>query len=487
MSKSKTLSLMATFAVLIVSTLSFGQDVKTTLFKDADAAMKSAQKAHANVLAPKNYGEAMKYYNEANEDYSKGKNLEDIRKKLRASISYFTKATEATKLADVTFTSSIKARADAQVAESAKFANELWRQAEGKFAEGATKLEDGNVNDAKKKASEAETLYRQAELDAVKANYLKETWDLLEQADRTKVKDRAPKTLAKAQKLIQQAEKELNTNRYDTDVARNLASQAKYQAKHAIFLANTVNALKDSKKSMEDFLLATEQPLEKIANSIDVVAEFDQGYSKPTDAIISYITTYQDSAAKLSQTLAELDQQVGNLQARVGEMEEQLGAQQKEKSALAQRIEAQAKLREQFASVEQMFDREEARVMREGNDVIMRLTGLTFESGSTTILPKYFGLLTKVQSAIRVFPGSTISIEGHTDSFGGDAQNLRLSQERAEAVRQYLIANMGLSETTITSVGYGESKPFATNETADGRTRNRRIEVVIYPNTGGTF
>lgn len=487
MSKSKTLSLMAALAILIMSTLSFGQDVKTTLFKDADAAMKSALKARADVLAPKNYGEAMKYYNEANEDYSKGKNLEDIRKKLRASISYFAKAIEATKLAEVTFTSSIKARSDAQVAESAKFANELWRQAEGKFAEAATRLEDGNVNDAKKKASEAETLYRQAELDAVKANYLKETWDLLEQADRMKVKDRAPKTLAKAQKLIQQAEKELNTNRYDTDVARNLASQAKYEAKHAIFLSNTIKAFKDSKKSMEDFILVTEQPLEKIANSIDVVAEFDQGYGKPTDAIVSYITTYQDSAANLSQTLAENEQQVSNLQARVGEMEEQLGAQQKEKSALAQRIEAQAKLREQFASVEQMFNREEARVMREGNEVIMRLTGLTFESGSSTILPKHFGLLTKVQNAIREFPGSTLSIEGHTDSFGGDEQNLRLSQQRAEAVRQYLIANMGISDTAITAVGYGESKPCATNETADGRTRNRRIEVVIYPNTGGTF
>jgi outer membrane protein OmpA-like peptidoglycan-associated protein len=90
--------------------------------------------------------------------------------------------------------------------------------------------------------------------------------------------------------------------------------------------------------------------------------------------------------------------------------------------------------------------------------------------------------LSKVQNAINIFPGSEITVEGHTDSFGGDEVNLRLSQERAEAVRQYLLANMrNLSADQVKAVGYGESKPIANNETAEGRAKNRRIDIVITP------
>ena len=77
-------------------------------------------------------------------------------------------------------------------------------------------------------------------------------------------------------------------------------------------------------------------------------------------------------------------------------------------------------------------------------------------------------------------PDRRVSIEGHTDSFGGDAVNLRISQERAGAVRQYLLANMrDMDSSVIDATGYGETNPVANNETADGRARNRRIDVVI--------
>ncbi len=81
-----------------------------------------------------------------------------------------------------------------------------------------------------------------------------------------------------------------------------------------------------------------------------------------------------------------------------------------------------------------------------------------------------------------VFPESRVRVEGHTDSHGTDAANLKLSSERAQAVRQYLVANMGMDISRIEAVGYGESRPVATNETAEGRARNRRIDVVITPN-----
>ncbi len=486
--------LTAVFAIVIAAGASFSQDVKTALFKDASDALKAAKKVQADVLAPKNFGEAMKYYQEADVDFKKGKNLEDIRSKLRAAVAYLQKASEATRLAEVTFTSSTKARSDAKNAEAPKFASALWVEAESKFAEAAGKLEDGDINSAKKRAGEAEAIFRQAELDAIKGNYLNETWELLKQAEALKVKDRAPKTLQRAQSLIAQAEKELNTNRYDTDVARSLAQQAKYEAKHALFLANVVKQMKDNKQTTEDLLLASEKPLQEIAEKMDITPSFEAGFSKTSGEIIQYVTTYQDSAAKLSQDLAERDQQIVTLQGRIAEVDKQvadmqkkLGIKEMEKSALAKQIEEQARMRELFASVEQSFTREEARVMREGNDIIIRLVGLNFPVAKSTIESQHFGLLTKVIAAMNKFPQSTISIQGHTDSYGSDERNLQLSIARAEAVKQYILANSNFEAARLEAVGYGESKPIASNDTAEGRAKNRRIDLVIQPRMGGTF
>ena len=464
-----------------------GYDIKTVLFKDVNKTLKAARRVQADVLAPKNFGEAMKRYQEAEADLQQGKNLEGIQNKLREASVFFQAAIDATKLAEVSFPNSMKARKDAQYTESAKFSSKLWTEAENKFNEAAGRLEDGDVNDAKKKAGEAEKLYRQAELDAIKTNYLHETRELLKQAERLAVKDHAPKTLHNAQQLIKQAEKELNENRYDTDVARNLARQANYQAKHAIYLANAIKQMKDNKQSWEDLMSASEKPLQQIAEKTDLVASFDTGLGKTTNEIIAYITTYQDSVAGLSQDLDWYDQELYLQQARVTELEQQVGSQAREKSALAQQIAKQAKTRELFAHVERSFRRDEAKVLREGNDIIIRLTGLNFPSAAATIEQQSFGLLTKVRDAINSFPECTVAVLGCTDSYGSDEQNLLLSNQRAEAVKQYLLANTKLDASRVEAIGYGESKPIASNETEEGRAANRRVEVVIHPWTGGTY
>lgn len=477
---------IVTLFVATANSLAATQEVKTALFKEANAALKSAKKVQADVLAPKNFGEAMKRYQEAEADFQQGKNPDDIRKKLGESSAYFQKAIEATRLAEVTFTNSMKARKDALFTEAPKFAPPLWTDAEKKFNEAVSTLENGDVNAARKSASEAEKLYRQAELDAIKTNYLHEAWELLKQAELLHVKDHAPETLQSAQELAKQAEKELNENRYDTDVARSLARQARYQARHAIYLANAIKLMQDKKQTWEHVMLAAEKPLEQIAEKTDRVASFDTGFGRTTGEIIEYVTTYQDSVDRLSQGLAWYEQELDLQDARIAEMEHQLGLQEKEKSALAEQLAKQAKTRGLFASLEKSFSREEARVLREGNDIIIRLVGLNFSSAKAAIDPQSFGLLTKVRNAIAAFPGSTVSILGHTDSYGSDEKNLELSTERAVAVEQYLIANTTLVASQVKSIGYGESKPIANNETAEGRAANRRVELVIHPWTGGT-
>ena len=85
-----------------------------------------------------------------------------------------------------------------------------------------------------------------------------------------------------------------------------------------------------------------------------------------------------------------------------------------------------------------------------------------------------------MQHAVQVLadaPTAVIIVEGYTDSIGSDAYNLRLSERRAQAVRDYLI-ELGIKPSRITTKGYGKARPVASNETKEGRAENRRVEIL---------
>jgi outer membrane protein OmpA-like peptidoglycan-associated protein len=101
-----------------------------------------------------------------------------------------------------------------------------------------------------------------------------------------------------------------------------------------------------------------------------------------------------------------------------------------------------------------------------------------FDTAKATIKPVSFPLLNQVAQALKDNPTMKVLVEGHTDSVGGDSTNLRLSDARADSVRQYLIAQ-GIDTERLTSQGFGETKPIESNRTAKGREMNRRVEFTI--------
>ena len=134
-----------------------------------------------------------------------------------------------------------------------------------------------------------------------------------------------------------------------------------------------------------------------------------------------------------------------------------------------------------FIEVQNLFSPDEAEVYKKGNSLIIRLRAIQFSVGKSVILPDNYSLLSKIQQSIRIFGEPDVIIEGHTDSTGSNEVNEHLSQKRAESVRQYLLANKTLSYDRIDAVGYGSSKPLASNATEEGRAVNRRIDVIIKP------
>ncbi len=87
--------------------------------------------------------------------------------------------------------------------------------------------------------------------------------------------------------------------------------------------------------------------------------------------------------------------------------------------------------------------------------------------------------LQKAVTFVKKYPGANIRLDGYTDYIGTDAYNIRLSERRATAVRDYLIREAGVSSSRITAAGHGKADPVADNKTEEGRAKNRRVEISI--------
>ena len=109
-------------------------------------------------------------------------------------------------------------------------------------------------------------------------------------------------------------------------------------------------------------------------------------------------------------------------------------------------------------------------------------SGVTFQTDSATIQSGFRSTLDEVAATLNEYPDSRIVVSGHTDSTGSADYNQTLSQQRADAVANYLISR-GVAPSRITAFGAGETQPVASNETDSGRSQNRRVEIRVVPNS----
>jgi outer membrane protein OmpA-like peptidoglycan-associated protein len=110
--------------------------------------------------------------------------------------------------------------------------------------------------------------------------------------------------------------------------------------------------------------------------------------------------------------------------------------------------------------------------------LIVNLPDILFDFNKATLRPQGREVLSKIAGILLVAPGYNMKLEGHTDSIGSEEYNQKLSEKRADSVRDYLVGS-GVSADLITTQGFGKTQPVASNSAAEGRQRNRRVEIVI--------
>lgn len=211
---------------------------------------------------------------------------------------------------------------------------------------------------------------------------------------------------------------------------------------------------------------------ERKAQLAHAAGELQQANRQRSDALQKAQEAREQYQRVTEKRLSEAQRKLEETARQKGMTEAQLEEEKRRRQA------AEKKAAAALASLEQL-----AKVKEEARGVVITLSGgVLFASGKYELLPIARNKLDEVAKALSDQGYKSIVVEGHTDSRGSETQNMSLSERRAESVRAHLVSR-GIDASKISSVGLGESRPIADNSTAEGRANNRRVEIIVQPET----
>jgi len=261
----------------------------------------------------------------------------------------------------------------------------------------------------------------------------------------------APDIFSKATSSLQMAENSLTSKEDKGKIVTN--------ARQTMQFAEDARALSSER-----------QEAERIQKEKDAAAAAAQAKAEE-QAAIEAKRQAELTAAKEAQMKAEAAQAQAEAQAKqAAEQAKAQAAREDAERARAATAALRAQLLQQLNSVLQTTDSPRGLVVNMG-DVL-------FDFGKYNLKPDTKITLAKLAGIIQSHPGLHLAIEGHTDNIGGDEANLKLSQQRGDAVRKFLV-QQGLLADTVTAVGLGKAEPVADNSTNEGRQKNRRVEIIV--------
>jgi len=483
---------------------------------DLETLFDSTRIVEAPIFAPKTFEKAQEKLDEARSAIERDKKEKTIAKAAEEFREYAENALKVTGVTKLSLSEYLEPRTKAIAAQAPKLAIELYQKAEEQFVKATKKVEEGDVNGGIKEAEKSVDMFDEAELQAIKADIMGGAARLIEKAVTDDAEKYAPTSLDKARTAYTRCDSILNKDRYNRTDSDRAIKMAEYEAGHATSIAQQVRSLERNDQAWERLMLVYEIEMQKVGKEMGVEnLPFDNGPMAAAESLIVGIRAVKaerqacrENSDKIAEQLKniffKLDMDVdggdpvklaGALDRAVTEIKNNKEKLSSELSVKSEKLEELKSTHEQVASeLEERRDKEEkiAKAKKilnptEGeiffnptNDIVIRLAGLSFASGSSEIREQQVNLLSKVEQILEMFPGSKLMVEGHTDDLGERETNMRLSEKRAFSVMQYLRRSMSIGADKIDAVGYGPDKPIGTNTTSEGRAKNRRIDIVIF-------
>jgi len=418
-----------------------------------DTDMSAADQNQVGILSPVNYAEAQSSMKDAKSDLDQQKDSAKTLHEVAKARAYLQQALSVADLAHANIDDVIIARKQAIVAGSPKRFDKEFAAAD-KNLSGVTKsLEKNDLSPATKDRSSLQNQYLVLELNTIKATNLQDARGLIDQSIAEGAKSSAPRSLAIAEKSYKDAEAYITANRHNSEV--------KIHADDALASAN--HLLKITRASKSDKKISAEE--------LALQMESEQGL----------VSTQQSELEKKDSELNRKNSEILKRDSVIQGKDNELNGAALALQVTSEKAAAKKDLDQKYESARAEFKESEAEVYKQGDDLVIRLKTIEFPKAKANLRASNFSLLAKVEKIIKSFSGCSVVIEGHTDSVGGKEANEKLSVARAEAVREYFIANQATAAGKITAIGYDYQKPLTSNKTSVGRAENRRVDVRIQP------
>jgi OOP family OmpA-OmpF porin len=358
----------------------------------------------------------------------------------------------------------VRERADSAGAE--QIMPEEAKELEAKLRDTAALIENGKLGAAKERRQALIDGYSDLELACLKKGTAEAARAAISHAKDKGANKLAPKTFKLAQEEMALAKSILDANRTDTERAELHSKRAMSLAQQSVWIAELIKDFDRRDYSREDSVLWYQSQLAEIYEPVGAELEFDE---PNREVVLGMQETYATLIKQRDETAASSEMKQEVLAQKLTSTEMELRA----------RDEVEAKRRARFEEVQSLFLPAEATVYRQRENVLITAHGFDFPSGESEIKSNNFALCNKVIQAIALFPDSKIEISGHTDSTGSAQINEKVSADRAANVAKFLDKVGGIPKWRLSSKGFGKERPVASNETAEGRAENRRVEILI--------
>ncbi len=444
---------------------------------------------HLNVLSPTWFAKAEGSLAEARK-VQKGKGeISRIEDAASRGLTEISQAEEIGRIARSAIAKAIEGRRLARTAGATSF-GEDYAAAERRFRGLTRDVENNNLKGAKRDQQGVVEAFRTLEIRAIKETILGDTRKVLAQADSEGARKWAPALYNEVQQDLAGVEEFIASNPYAREEMQQRGNVVLFKANRLLQINRQTARLRETDPL--ETTLWVEGILSEATEALGAPDMRDKAFHIQVGNIVGSINALVKDRDYLVQKTDAQQEAMDTMRSRYPEEIESLKKQSreeaaevakllKEQEAEQARLEAERRFNELYNEVQALFTRDEAECYKQGDRMVIRLRGMTFPVGQAVIMPDNYPLLSKVQRAMRTFTEPQVTIQGHTDSTGTAEFNDHLSQQRAESVKKYLLANNVLREDQIAAAGYGSSRPLAPNTTAEGRATNRRIDVVITP------
>lgn len=426
-----------------------------------ETALKDARSNGAELLAPQSYAAASSSLASAM-SAAESNDEKGAAKAANEGLKIVRKLNVDTEKSRDILTDVLQSRDRAYAAGAATLQKDAISDLDNKLKKSASLVEKGDVEKVKQLRPELLAGYQQLELATLKQGTVELAKSAIATAKEQGAKKLAPITLARAEEQMGLANTILDVDRSQTAKAEVHAKRAKWYAEQSASITETVKDFERRDYSMEDVVLWHQQQLGIVNQPLGIELPFNESSDKAALSIKSAVSNLVNESAQLKVARDKVGKQI-----EMTEKERQIALQNERDD------------KQKFDRVQAMFTANEANVFRQGQNVLISAQGFVFPSGQSEIQTVNFPLMNKIIQAIKIFPGARIEVIGHTDSTGDDNVNQVLSNTRAEKVAKFLVEVGETTPSKITSRGFGESRPVATNETLAGRAENRRVEINI--------